>query len=59
MRDSLDDVLPVSDTIVIGDTSGEFHTIQDRPRPNQAVGNLARALRGEEVPASRYHGIRW
>jgi hypothetical protein len=49
----------VSDTVVIGNTSGEFRTIQDRLRPNQVIVDLARALRGEDLPAGRYHGICW
>jgi GDP-mannose 6-dehydrogenase len=59
MRDDLDSVLAASDTIVIGNTSGEFRTIRHRLRPDQTVVDLARALRGEELPASRYHGLSW
>jgi GDP-mannose 6-dehydrogenase len=59
MRENMDDVLAASDTIVIGNTSGEFRTIQDRLTPKQVVVDLARALRGEDLPAGAYHGICW
>jgi GDP-mannose 6-dehydrogenase len=59
MRESIDEVLSASETIVIGNTSGEFRTITDRLRPEQMVVDLARALRAEEMPAGKYQGICW
>lgn len=59
MKPSVDDVLAASETLVIGNASGEFRALGDRLNGQHAVVDLARIFApGVAVPA-RYQGIAW
>ena len=59
MKPSVDDVMTASDTLVIGNASGEFRTLVDRLNGQHAVVDLVRVFGvGAEVPAG-YTGISW
>jgi GDP-mannose 6-dehydrogenase len=57
MRNSIDEVLITSDTIVIGNKSNEFRQIETRLRPNQTVIDLVRLF--DRTSGEGYQGICW
>ena len=58
MTDTMDEILALSETIVIGNGSSEFDDVMKRLRPGQVVVDFARL---RDVPDSRdgYDGICW
>ncbi len=58
MRSSLDEVLAVSDVIVVGKTGPGLDTLLERTRPNQRVIDLAR-ITDTPSDGQRYTGICW
>jgi GDP-mannose 6-dehydrogenase len=58
MTDTMDEILAVSETIVVGNGSNEFDDVMKRLRPGQVVVDFARL---RNVPDSRdaYDGICW
>jgi GDP-mannose 6-dehydrogenase len=58
-RPSVADVLAHADTVVIGNSSAEFRTIEPRLRPGQMVIDLVRAFGGRRSDGRSYDGICW
>lgn len=59
MKSSVDDVMAASETLVIGNASGEFRAVADKLDGTHAVVDLVRVFAsGAEVPAG-YSGISW
>jgi GDP-mannose 6-dehydrogenase len=58
MRPELDPVIREAETIIIGNGSGEFRTIEGRIRRDQVVVDLVRAIRPDQIDGS-YIGICW
>lgn len=57
MRGSIEEVLSVADTIVIGNKSEEFRQIESRLRPEQTVIDLVRLF--DRPSSNGYQGICW
>jgi len=57
MRGSIEEVLTVADTIVIGNKSEEFRQIESRLRPEQTVIDLVRLF--DKPSSNGYQGICW
>src|SRR5215813_5879317 len=57
MRGSIEEVLEVADTIVIGNKSEEFRQIESRLRPDQTVIDLVRLF--DRPSGNSYQGICW
>lgn len=58
MRPELDPVIREAETIIIGNASGEFQTIEGRIRRDQVVVDLVRAIRPDQIDGT-YVGICW
>jgi GDP-mannose 6-dehydrogenase len=58
MVDSIDSILESSDTIVIGNGSGEFRDIAERVRPDQKIVDLVGVAKPSKAMAN-YEGIGW
>lgn len=58
MRGTLDEVLAEAETVVIGNSAGEFRQLDGRLRDGQPVIDLARAF-GARTSAGAYQGICW
>lgn len=59
MRSSVDVVVAVSDTIVVGNGSAEFRTIRDQLRDGQIIVDLVRAFGTVPPDDPAYQGIAW
>lgn len=59
MRPAISDVLGASDTIVIGNASKEFRTIEPQLREGQIVIDLVRAFGQRRSDGTTYEGICW
>jgi uncharacterized protein YkvS len=58
MVETMDEVLQVSETIVIGNGSKEFKNVLDKVSDNQVVVDLVR-IENENSTADQYDGICW
>jgi GDP-mannose 6-dehydrogenase len=58
-RTTTDEVLANSDTIIIGNGSAEFRTIEPRLRGGQVVIDLVRAFGARRSDGTTYEGICW
>jgi GDP-mannose 6-dehydrogenase len=58
MKQSIEDVIAQSDTIVIGNGSPEFRSVHQQLRNEQIVIDLVRAF-GDRQSDGRYQGICW
>ena len=59
MRGSVDEVIDVSEVIVIGNGSGEFRLIEPKLRQGQVVIDLVRAFGDRTSNGDGYRGICW
>ena len=59
MRGSIDEVIESSETVVIGNGSAEFRSIEPKLRPGQVVIDLVRAFGAKSATKDSYRGICW
>ncbi len=59
MRGSVDEVLAASDTVVVGNASGEFRTVRERLRAGQRLVDLVRAFGPVPSGNDAYSGLCW
>ena len=59
MRSSIPEVLDGSETVIIGNSAGEFREIQGRLTPDQRVVDLVRAFGPRTSDGPAYQGICW
>ena len=58
-RATMDEVIANSDTIIIGNGSAEFRSIEPRLRDGQVVIDLVRAFGARRSDGTTYEGICW